>query len=191
MKNIFIILLSVFMVSCASTEIKTKIQPVEFVKQILEPTGGEVSKPKSWFYAERHKAANSLNWIISKEDPQNGYETGLSIQFMMGINKGTGLMPEEYVQGYIEHILKTSTLIKRCDTSKVGDFIRSCMEVTQVQMRDGIPINFTILYSFLWDNKKDSVGLTVAGSPTAEWPKYSNTFNQMTEIKLIDPSRFK
>lgn len=191
MKRVFLILLIFSLISCASTSKKNESQSVELVIQILEPTGGEVLKPKDWFYSERHKAANSLNWIISKEDPINGYETGLSIQFMIGIQKGTGLTPEEFVQSNVEQILKTANLVKRCDKSIVGDFTRSCLKITQTQMRNGVPVNFTVLYSLLWNNEKDSVGITVAGSPTEKWSDYSPIFDQMTEIKLIDHNRFK
>jgi len=191
MKNIFILFLTILLVSCASTEDNKGSKLTEFVKQILEPTGGEVLKPKGWYYAEKHRVANSLNWIISKEEPNKGYETGLSIQFMMGVEKGTGLTPEEYVRVTINQILETSVLLNQCDASVVGDFTRSCIELTQVQMRSGVPVNFTVLYSFFWDNDKNSVGITVAGSPTDKWHKYSKIFNQMSKIKLIDPSRFK
>jgi len=191
MRNIFVILLTTILISCTSTAEKINSSKTVFVKQILEPTGGEVQKPKGWFYAERHRAANSLNWIISKGDPNGGYETGLSIQFMMGVEQGTGLTPEEFVKTNIKQIVKSSVVLDYCDKNIVGDFTRSCLTITQVQMRKGAPVNFTVLYSFLWNNEKDSVGITVAGSPSNEWHKYSNIFNKMTEIKLIDFSRFK
>ncbi len=190
MKNILFILLTTVLVSCASIENEIEVEPTVFVKQILEPTGGEVDKPDGWFYAERHRAANSLNWVISKEDPNGIYETGLSIQFMVGVEQGTGSKPEEFVKENMRQIVKSSVVMNYCGSSVVGDFTRSCLTVSQVQMRDGVPVDYIVQYSFLWDNDKDSVAITVAGTPSKEWHKYSSIFDRMTKIKLIDPSRF-
>lgn len=191
MRNILFILLTIFIVSCASTNGKAEIQPTVFVKQALEPTGGEVEKPKDWFYAERHRATNSLNWIISKEDPIGAYETGLSIQFMIGVKDGTGLTPQEFIKTNMRQIVKSSVVIDYCGNSIVGDFTRSCLKVSQTQMREGVPVDYIVLYSFFWDNNKDLVGITVAGTPTKEWHKYSSVFDRMANIKIIDPSRFR
>jgi hypothetical protein len=50
-----------------------------FVEQVLEPTGGKVQRPVTWFYKEAHSDRKWV-WIIAKEDPGVGpYKTGINI----------------------------------------------------------------------------------------------------------------
>jgi len=37
--------------------------PTEFVTQILEPTGGKISRPKNWFYHEGHHGP-VYDWML-------------------------------------------------------------------------------------------------------------------------------
>ena len=181
-----IILASLIFISCIASGTATT-----FVTQILEPTGGKLLKPDNWHYLEKHRASNSLYWIVSKEDPVQGYETGLAIQFMIGIKEGTGLSPEDFAKSQIKQKISSASVIELCEQDEVGGFSRICLKVSETQNRDGKPVLFTVLYSFFWSNSLNSVGITIAGSPSIYWDKYSDTFNTMNKIEIIDPARFK
>jgi len=186
MKYIFSLALIIFLTSCANST-----KPADdYVLQILEPTGGKVYRPSSWYYQERHRAASSLYWVISKENPAHGYETGLAIQFMMGITKGTGMSPKEFMQKNLEERAKAGKLISRCEPENIGFFTRQCLEVEEVQVHQGKSIAYHILYSFFWGNETDMASITIAGSPVEAWPENKEIFNRMAEIELIDPNRF-
>src|SRR5262249_48160973 len=62
------------------------VTPTEFVTQVLEPTGGKIDKPKGWFYAES-RDAHSFLWTLSRERAAHGYETGMRIQVLVGIQE--------------------------------------------------------------------------------------------------------
>ncbi len=163
-----------------------------FTLQILEPTGGKIQKPNGWFYKERHRSASSLYWVISKEDPSQGYETGLAIQFMIGIKDHTGLTPEEFTKKNIDVIAKSAKQASLCKSENVGFFNRQCLEIEEEKKnKDGIITTYHVLYSFFWNNEMDMTGVTIAGTPSEQWPKYKDIFNKMSEIELIDLERFK
>jgi len=164
----------------------------EYTLQILEPTGGKLARPSSWFYEERHRTVDSLLWTISKEEPLNGYyDTGLAIQFMIGIHDKTGMTPEQFIHKNLKTIASLAKNTTLCDSEAVGFFTRQCLEVEEVQSRDGKEVNYHVLYSFFWNNEADMAAITVAGAPSASWEKYKNIFNKMAEIELIDFERFK
>ena len=187
MKNLVVVLI---IYSFISNSVLAQAPP-NFVNQVLEPTGGKLLKPDSWHYMERHRAANSLYWVVSKEDPTTGYDTGLAIQFMIGIKEGTGLSPEAFTKNRIEQIMSATSVIQLCPQDEVGEFSRICLKIEETQNREGIPNNFTVLYSFFWSDSLDSVGITIAGSPSKTWSQYSEIFHVMNKVELIDPKRFK
>ena len=77
-------------------------QPTEFVTQVLEPTGGNIVRPKEWFYAEHHHGPVFV-WTISREDTSGNqpYTTGgVSIQTFMHVKEGTGKTAEEFLRSF-------------------------------------------------------------------------------------------
>ncbi|TQV87076.1 hypothetical protein [Aliikangiella coralliicola] len=163
----------------------------KFVLQILEPTGGKIEKPVSWFYEERHRSARSLSWVISKEEPTNGYETGLAIQLMVGIQDKTKMTPAQFVKNHLNAVAKAAISAKACEPESIGFFIRQCLELEEEKVVNGKVIQFHVLYSFFWNDDTDMVGVTVAGSPSDSWSKYQGIFERMSKIDLIDMDRFK
>jgi hypothetical protein len=160
------------------------VVPDGFVLQILEPTGGKIVRPKDWFYAERH-GGPSYTWIISKEDVEKGpYDTGVRIQTIVGVEKGTGKTPKQFVMDFIAKKKKVAKQIyDECEPKDQGLFTRVCLQTEEGPYR--------ILYSAFWANGSDIVVVLTAGTKTEEWGKYSEIFDQMSNFELIDMKRFE
>lgn len=180
-------------IGCAFTKQNHPSQPildvstVEFIKQDLNPTGGYVFMPKGWYFVERHRSIKSLNWVVSKENPKNGYETGQSIQFMLGIKDGTKMSPKEFIQKIIIQIKKTShVLSEECSESNQGEFERICLRTKEIKNRNNFPVEYIVQNSLFWNDDMDAVAIIVSGSPVADWDKYSKYLDRMNEIVLID-----
>src|SRR5215471_4372081 len=87
---------------CASGAEKAKASR-EFVTQILQPTGGEIQRPKGWFYTEEHPIPSLYTWILSREDASKGsYTTAVRIDLMVGVHANSGKTPKEWVLHYIK-----------------------------------------------------------------------------------------
>ncbi len=166
----------------ASSVVK-KPEKFEFVIQELSPTEGSIKKPKDWFYRESHLAAYSLGWVISKENPKNGYDTGVRVQLMMGINKYTGNTPEKFVDDQISQLSRKGKITNFCGKHKAGDFNRKCIEI--------IDNKYHVLYSILWSNQRDMVGVVTMGTPKELWYIYSPAFKQMSEVTVIGKDFYK
>jgi len=190
MRKILLILLATLLASCSSTPKIENSSTAKYTTQILEPTGGTVEKPTDWFYQERHRSPDSLAWVISKEDPSKGYETGLSIQFMLGLEKHTGKKPKEFVLKTISERSKSAIVLSQCEPQVVGIFTRICLETEETRPFKGAPIKFHVKYAFFWGNSTDMVGITMAGAPVEKWADNIEIFDHMSAIELIDPSRF-
>jgi hypothetical protein len=157
--------------------------PRGFTTQVLEPTGGKISRPTGWFYSERH-GGPSYTWILSREDPELGpYTTGVRIQMLAGVQEGTGKTPKQFVLDYVESKKKEAKVLKTCDENDQGLFTRVCLETEEGPHH--------ILYSLFWGNKVDIVVVSIAGTTKELWDTYSGTFDQMNGFELIDMKRFE
>ena len=158
--------------------------PEGFVMQVLEPTGGKIVRPENWFYTASHRGP-SYNWILSKEDAsKSGYETGVRIQTLVGVEEGTGKSPKTFVLDFLSQKKKGAQKIhKTCTPSGQDLFTRVCLETEEG--------DFRILYSLFWGNNIDVVVVSIAGTKTELWEVYANTFERMSTFELIDMKRFE
>ena len=158
-----------------------------FVTQLLEPTGGKIVRPKDWFYAESHRGPVYL-WTISAEDTTGGkpYTTGVRIQTIVGVQKGTGKTAEKFLADFVaskkndKHVV----VIKTCKKTKSGLFNRICLETEEGDDH--------ILYSLFWGSDELDVAVVVIAGTTKElWDTHAPTFRKMEEFELIDMKRFE
>ena len=178
-----LILITLFISATAAFGEKKPKAPREFATQILEPTGGKIRRPKGWFFTESH-GPSWFGWIVSREDPAKGsYTTGFRIQMIVGVRKGTGKSPKQFVMDYIASKKKEATVLKSCDPKDQGMFTRICLETEEGPHH--------ILYSLFWGNELDWVVVTIAGTTKELWSTYWETFDRMGPLDLIDMSRFE
>jgi hypothetical protein len=160
--------------------------PTEFVTQVLEPAGGKILRPKDWFYDESHNES-SYTWTLSREDTTKGrYATGVRIQTIVGVKKGTGKSPKKFVLDYVAAKKKAADkIVNSCGETNQGMFRRVCLETEEGP--------FHILYSFFWGkNNLDIVVVSIAGTKKEYWDIYRPTFvEKMGKFELIDLKRFE
>ncbi|WP_426318614.1 hypothetical protein [Pseudoduganella sp. R-43] len=83
----------------SGTQAFAESPPTEFVPQILEPTGGTITRPKSWFFSEGHRGPMYM-WTISREDiaGKRPYTTGVRIQSFVGVKEHFELIDMKRVE---------------------------------------------------------------------------------------------
>ena len=158
---------------------------VEYVKQLLEPLGGKIDRPKEWHYTEGHKSQSWL-WTISRENAEGGapYDVGVRIQAALHVQKITGKSPRQFILDLKAQKSKAADkVITECGEANQGLFSRVCLETEEGR--------FHVLYSLFWGNGMDVIVITTSGAPKEEWQQYENVFNHMAAFELIDMSRFE
>jgi len=163
---------------------EVEVAPTEFVTQVLEPTGGKISRPKGWFYTESHRGS-SYTWILSREDASKArYTTGVRIQTLVGVKKGTGKTPKEFTLDFLAAKNKEAAKVIKTFAEKDEDlFMRVGVETEEGPDH--------ILYSLFWGKNIDVVVVSIAGTTKELWETYSATFNKMGSFELIDMKRFE
>lgn len=159
--------------------------PMEFVTQELDPTGGEIERPKDWHYKEGHRE-NTLMWTLAKEDHDDGtYTTGVRIQMFAGVTKATSLTPKEFIEQFVEKKRRTEgvRVVNICDPQDEGVFKRVCLEIVEGPHH--------ILYSLFWNNDMDMAAITIAGTSKELWHVYAPTFDRMNKFKLLDVKKLQ
>jgi hypothetical protein len=178
------IILFVLTTAQASAAEKAKA-PQEFVTQILEPTGGEIQRPKGWFYTEEHPLPSLYTWILSREDASKGpYTTAVRIEMIVGVHEGSGKTPKQFVLDYIKLKRNEAKVLETCRENNQGMFTRVCLETEEGPHH--------LLYSLFWANDIDIVVATIASTTKELWETYAPTFDRMmNRFELIDMKRYR
>lgn len=160
--------------------------PTEFVTQILEPTGGKISRPKEWFYAEGHHGSVYV-WTLSREEITGNrpYTTGLRIQCFTNIKGRTGKTAKEFILEVVAaRKTKASKVISTCQEQDQGLFTRICLETEEGP--------YHVLYSLFWGSSgMDLAVVSIAGTTKELWETYAATFERMSVFELVDMQRFE
>ena len=163
----------------------------EFETQLLEPFGGKILKPKDWYYRERHGGPSYL-WILSKENPDDGpYITGVKIQYIGGIQEGTGKKPEQFIRDFVETKKQQVDVLNECDQQAQDFFTRICLETLEPAAEHGKDKKFRIQYSLYWGNQMDMAIVMIQGTLEENWEQNNPIFKKMQDFEVIDMSRFE
>lgn len=185
MRTLLLILLSlVAVVSYAEENFPV---PEGYVLQELDPTGGKIAKPKDWFYYSSGTPSGWLWTISADKATKDGFETGLRIQMLVGVAKGTKQSTESFAKKFLQKKIGSAKVINECPATDQGDFTRQCLEVIESIQRPEGPKEFRVLYSVFWGNKLDMVVVNTFGTPNEKWETFKSISEVMSNIQLIGP----
>lgn len=159
--------------------------PEGYVLQRLDPTDGRIARPKEWFYASGGTPSGWL-WTLSAEDPsKGGYETGLRIQLLVGVEKGTKGSTEAFAQNFLRQKRESAKVVGECPAVDQGQFKRQCLEVIESIQRPRGPATFHVLYSVFWGKKLDMVVVNTFGAPEEKWQSVASASKVMANVEVI------
>lgn len=157
--------------------------PKGFVWHDLKLTGGRALKPSKWHFTEAHRSANSLRWIISKENTAKNdglYTTGFSINLMSGY-KGTS---EQLAKKLIAQISSYGNVLSDCKPQHIGTMTRVCVEKVEQGGDEGEM--YHVMYTFMWWSDQNFVAYTSAGTTPDKWETYQEVFNEMGSLEVVN-----
>lgn len=184
-------LLSLIILFASSLSYGELSAPDGFVIQPLNLTNGSALKPNEWHYSEQHRSKGSLRWVLSKEDSskENGaYETGVSINLMLGFSEKYGMSSQELTDKLISQITSYGEIIERCEPEDIGNMKRICIEKLE-QNESGN--TYHVMYTFMWWPDSELVAYTSAGTTPELWSTHQETFDIMSEIEVIGDLELK
>lgn len=176
--------LALIISACSPTYVAAE-QSVQYVTQMLEPTGGKILRPTEWFYSEHH-AGPAFTWTLSKEDSRNGepYATGVKIQAFTGVKGITGKTAKEFILDFAAAKKQSAEkIVSSCGETIQGLFTRICLETVEGPYR--------IMYSMFWGTGDlDLAIVSISGTTTALWDTYAPVFQKMSVVDLVDMKQF-
>lgn len=156
-----------------------QVLPKGWVAQPLEPTGGSVHRPTDWHFSSKPDP-NALKWFITKEDFSKGpYETGVSVQMFLGVEKMTNKSPRQYATDFLAGKQSEAKKVHHfCERGR-GDSDFACLEVEEG--------NYWIHYQVSWATGMDVLWVITSGAPERLWEQYKETLLAVTDgVKLLD-----
>jgi hypothetical protein len=184
-----LLLLGLVPVAAAATPI---LVPPGYVRQQLEPTGGEIARPIDWYFHTRQTPSGWI-WTMSKEDARSGgaYLTGQRIQLMVGVEGSSGLTRAGFVDRYLADRRRGNRVLMECPATDMGEFHRRCLEVVETGEVDGEPRSFRVMYSLMWGKQLDMVVSSTFGAPAETWRADALRSEPMTGFRLLGPDTEK
>ena len=162
--------------------------PEGFVLQRLEETDGQIAKPKDWFYLRRGTPTGWV-WILSKEDPELGpFQTGMLIQVLVGVEKGTGGTREAFAQKVLASKRSSAQVVGGCPKVDQGMFFRECVEVIESVQRPEKSGIYRTRYSSFWGKEMDIVVFSTFSAPNDAWAEAGPIADVMANFVLIGPN---
>lgn len=163
------------------------VAPEGFVLQRLDATDGLIARPKDWHYTS-HGDPAGWTWIIAKEDPGKGpYETGLRIQLLVGIAKGTGKSAEAFAQDFLSGKRQAIQVLSECGPIDLGSFTGRCLEAIETLTIAGATKPYHVRYGAFWGKTMDMAAFTTFGAPADQWESVRRTADTMSAFELIGP----
>lgn len=180
------LILSIFL--CASAGATNLLTPPNgFEVQRLEPLGGEVLKPKGWYFNVTG-TKDAAVYQIAKEDPKKGqFETGLTINIIPGIRAKTGEPTTGYIPYFYNKKKKSGRVVSTDPVTQQGKFTRFAFLVDEELTLRGKKNVHRISYCIFASDETDLLIMMIFGCPRDEWPKNELICSTMCErIKLYD-----
>lgn len=157
--------------------------PEGFRLQLLQPLGGKVAMPKDWKYAGWQEG-KKLVWLIAKDIGERGdYQTGMKIQFFVGMQGG-----KEAGKNFLkQREAEASKVHLKYDPVSFGMFTREGVQVESTIEKEKGPELHRVVYSIFWTADGSMLAVMSSGCLAQEWDQYSEIFDVMQRIELIDP----
>jgi len=126
---------------------------------------------------------------LSAENPlKGGYETGLRIQLLVGVEKQTKKSRFSFTQDFFAKKRSSTTVVRECPEIDQEKFKRQCIEVVEnVERPNGIKA-YHLLYSVFWGKEIDMVSVFTFGAPQEEWASVKDVIEIMSHVELIGPN---
>lgn len=164
--------------------------PEGFEVTALEPLGGRVARPLSWFYREAHDAA-SFKWVLSRENPEDGpYQTGVRIQLIAAVEAKTGQNAKAFIEEFLAGRRSSAEVLSECEVEDQGLLTRTCIQTTELIPSADPDEPFRIQYTVFWGNQVDVALFVTAGTLASQWDEFAPIFAEIEKFELIDLDRF-
>jgi hypothetical protein len=164
--------------------------PEGFEVTMLEPLGGRVARPVTWFYREAHDAA-SFKWVLSRENPEDGpYQTGVRIQLIAAVKAKTGQDGKAFIEEFLAGRRSSAEVLHECEVEDQGVLTRSCIQTRELIPSADADEPFQIQYTVFWGNQVDVALFVTAGTLASQWDEFAPIFAEIEKFELIDLDRF-
>ncbi len=166
------------------------VVPDGFELTALEPLGGRVARPLTWFYREAHDAA-SFKWVLSRENPEDGpYQTGVRIQLIAAVEAKTGQNAKAFIEEFLAGRRSSAEVLIECEVEDQGLLTRTCIQTQELIPSADADEPFRIQYTVFWGNQVDVALFVTAGTVVSLWDEFAPTFAEIEKFELIDLDRF-
>ncbi len=146
---------------------------------------GAFLKPEGWFLKKTGQAGGTLAYFISKEAiaAKGSFQTGLSINVLPHVSKGSGVSAVEYAARYIETARSGKRVVLAPWARDMGPFKSFGV---RIHHEDAIGGDYITHHLAIGNAETDTLYLMTFESPSASWDASWKVGENMLKMFLID-----
>lgn len=164
--------------------------PDGFMRQLLEPTYGRISRPRDWFFTS-YGLPNGWRWLITKEDPKkspgkdpiDSYETGQRMDVVMYVEQSLQMSNREFAYNFLLQKQKNANVIAECPEDVSENFMRKCLEVIEDKPGSEGRQRQHALYTVYWGFTMNMVVISSFTTPEKNWKNVKSIAEAMSHFE--------
>jgi hypothetical protein len=147
--------------------------------------GVSILKPDGWYVCEPELHDTTYVFKISRETPEEGFHTGLTLNIVRNVKEKTKVQPTLYAAHFIGQKQKSAKQIELFDFVELAKGIKRCgITVEQEQTVRDITQKYTVHHTIFANDNTDTLYIFTFGTPSSKWEEDQDIWNTMNQLKL-------
>jgi len=147
--------------------------------------GVSILKPDGW---HTHKPMVSKAVIvlkISRETPEKGFHTGLTVNIVCDVEKKSNVKPTLYATHFIEQKRNAGRVIETFDLVELERGMKRCGVTLEQEMTVmGVTQQYTVHHTLFANDATGTLYVLTFGTPSPKWEADQRIWNTMRQVKL-------
>jgi len=147
--------------------------------------GVSILKPDGWYIHEPIMDGGTYIFKISREAPEEGFYTGLTLNIVTKITEKSKVGPTLYAAHFIGQKQKAAKQIELFDFVELAEGVKRCgITIEQEMTIREVTQKYTVHHTLFANEKTDTLYIFTFGTPSSKWDTDQDIWNTMRNLKV-------
>ncbi len=147
--------------------------------------GVSILKPDGWYVHEPILSGGTYVFKLSREAPEEGFHTGLTLNIIREVKEKTKVQPTLYAAHFIGQKQKSAKQIEIFDFVQLAEGVKRCgITVEQEMTVREVTQQYTVHHTLFANDKTGTLYIFTFGTPSSKWKEDQDIWNTMNQLKV-------
>ena len=147
--------------------------------------GVSILKPDGWYIHEPEMNGGTYVFKLSRELPEEGFHTGLTLNIVRNVKEKSKLKPTLYAAYFVDQKRKKAKAIEFFDFVELAKGVKRCgITVEQEMTVREITQMYTVHHTLFANDITGTLYIFTFGTPSSKWEKDQDIWNTMNQFKM-------